>query len=133
MSRTFLAFIMCLMIPISPTFAFPISKNLTCDKAKVILNHTREDAYFDDYTGKIYLSVDWLKTLSEGGQRLVAAHECGHAHGINNEWSADTFSVRKGKKEGWLKLEHVQEMANFNRRDGEPKRGAHLLQVWNEK
>ncbi len=61
----------------------------------------------------IILNPDKLATLPTAVRLYVYAHECGHQIYGASEPRADCYAVRRGKREGWLTAEGMQQICSF--------------------
>ena len=43
----------------------------------------------------------------------IHAHECGHQYRGPDEETADCFAVQRGRRQGWLTLEGLEEVCRF--------------------
>jgi hypothetical protein len=43
----------------------------------------------------------------------IFGHECGHVSGIRDESEADCFGVQRGRREGWLTPQGLDQVCEF--------------------
>jgi hypothetical protein len=76
---------------------------LTCAAAKVVVSNAVPGPGFA-VQGLIMFGPKFLRSYPPLVQRLVFLHECGHQYVGTDESAADCWAVRKGKRQGWLKM-----------------------------
>lgn len=90
-------------------------RTMSCGRTPTLISRR-----FWDYGGAggagrklIILNPDKLATLPKAVRLYVYAHECGHQIYGASEPRADCYAVRRGKREGWLTAEGMQQICNF--------------------
>ena len=93
---------------------------LTIDGHKVICGHrpTVLDPKLDDYgaayPGFLSLNPKHLATIKSTAVTLwIHAHECGHQFRGPDEETADCFAVQRGRRQGWLTPEGLDDVCKF--------------------
>ena len=92
---------------------------LMLDKQTVLCGHrpTVLDPQLDDYgaayPGFLILNPKLMAKLSKPVKLWVFAHECGHQFRGPDEETADCFAVQRGRREGWLTPEGLEEVCRF--------------------
>jgi hypothetical protein len=95
------------------------SGQLTLDKRRMLCGHrpTVLDNQLDDYgaayPGFLILNPRLLTKLSTPVKMWIFAHECGHQFRGPDEETADCFAVQRGRREGWLTPEGLEEVCKF--------------------
>ena len=93
---------------------------LTIDGHKVIcgMRPTVLDSTLDDfgaaYPGFLILNPKLLAKIKSTPVKLwIHAHECGHQFRGPDEETADCFAVQRGRRQGWLTPEGLDEVCRF--------------------
>jgi hypothetical protein len=93
---------------------------LTIDGHKVICGTrpTVLDSTLDDYgaafPGFVILNPKLLARLKSTPVKLwIHAHECGHQFRGADEETADCFAVQRGRRQGWLTPQGLEEVCTF--------------------
>ena len=93
---------------------------LTIDGHKVICGTrpTVLDSTLDDfgaaYPGFLILNPKLLAKIKSTAVKLwIHAHECGHQFRGPDEETADCFAVQRGRRQGWLTPEGLDEVCRF--------------------
>jgi hypothetical protein len=95
------------------------SGQLTLDKRKVYCGQrpTVLDPQLDDYgaayPGFLILNPSLLGRVSTPVKLWIFSHECGHQFRGPDEETADCFAVQRGRREGWLTPEGLDEVCSF--------------------
>lgn len=78
---------------------------------------TVEDSQLDDYgaayPGFLIMNPRLLEKVSTPVKMWIYAHECGHQFRGPDEETADCFAVQRGRRQGWLKPEGLEEVCKF--------------------
>lgn len=78
---------------------------------------TVEDGQLDDYgaayPGFLIMNPRLLEKVSTPVKMWIYAHECGHQFRGPDEETADCFAVQRGRRQGWLKPEGLDEVCKF--------------------
>lgn len=92
---------------------------LTLDNRRVGCGHrpTVLDDQLDDYgaayPGFLILNPRLLGKVSTPVKLWIYAHECGHQFRGPDEETADCFAVQRGRRQGWLTADGVEEICRF--------------------
>lgn len=77
------------------------------------------DSQLDDfgaaYPGFLILNPRLLNKVSTPVKLWIYAHECGHQFRGPDEETADCFAVQRGRRQGWLTEEGLEEVCSFIR------------------
>ena len=96
----------------------PVGK-LTIDGHKVICGtrptvlDNKLDDYGAAYPGFLILNPKLLAKVSTPVKLWIHAHECGHQYRGPDEETADCFAVQRGRRQGWLTAEGLEEVCRF--------------------
>lgn len=75
------------------------------------------DSQLDDfgaaYPGFLILNPRLLKRVSTPVKLWIYAHECAHQFRGPDEETADCFAVQRGRRQGWLTPEGLEEVCTF--------------------
>lgn len=78
---------------------------------------TVEDSQLDDYgaayPGFLIMNPRLLDKVSTPVKNWIYAHECGHQFRGPDEETADCFAVQRGRRQGWLTPEGLDEVCKF--------------------
>ena len=84
-----------------------------CGRRPTVLNSNLDD-YGAAYEGFVILNPKLLAKLKSTPVKLwIHAHECGHQFRGADEETADCFAVQRGRRQGWLKPEGLEEVCLF--------------------
>ena len=93
---------------------------LTIDGHKVVCGRrpTVMDSTLDDFgaafSGYLILNPKLLAKIKSTPVKLwIHAHECGHQFRGPDEETADCFAVQRGRRQGWLTPEGLEEVCRF--------------------
>jgi hypothetical protein len=95
------------------------SGDLRLDGRKVFCGHrpTVLDNNLDDYgaayPGFLILNPKLMNKVSTPVKMWIYAHECGHQFRGPDEETADCFAVQRGKRQGWLDENGLEEVCKF--------------------
>ena len=91
----------------------------TLDKRKQLCGQrpTVVDSQLDDYgaayPGFLIMNPRLLEKVSTPVKQWIYAHECGHQFRGPDEETADCFAVQRGRRQGWLTPEGLEEVCTF--------------------
>ena len=71
------------------------------------------DDYGAAYPGFLILNPKLLARVSMPVKLWIHAHECGHQFRGPDEETADCFAVQRGRRQGWLTPEGLEEVCKF--------------------
>lgn len=87
-------------------------RRMSCGRTPTLISETFWD-YGGAKKGMIILNPTKMNGLSDAVRLYVYAHECGHQVYGPREIRADCYAVERGKREGWLKEEGMEEVCSF--------------------
>jgi hypothetical protein len=86
---------------------------LICGRRPTVLDDTLDD-YGAAYPGFLILNPKFLATIKSTPVKMwIHAHECGHQFRGPDEETADCFAVQRGRREGWLTPQGLDEVCAF--------------------
>lgn len=83
-----------------------------CGKRPVVLDDQLDD-YGAAYPGFLIFNSRLMDKVSTPVKRWIFAHECGHQFRGPDEATADCFAVQRGRREGWLQQQGLEEVCGF--------------------
>lgn len=83
-----------------------------CGQRPTVLDNTLDD-YGAAYSGFIILNPRLMNRVSTPVKLWIYAHECGHQFRGPDEETADCFAVQRGRRQGWLTQEGLEEVCQF--------------------
>src|SRR5437870_565010 len=84
-----------------------------CGRRPTVLNNNLDD-YGAAYQGFVILNPKLLAKLKSTPVKLwIHAHECGHQFRGPDEETADCFAVQRGRRQGWLTPQGLEEVCLF--------------------
>jgi hypothetical protein len=83
-----------------------------CGQRPTVLDDKLDD-YGAAYSGFLILNTRLLSKLSTPVKLWIHAHECGHQFRGEDEETADCFAVQRGRRQGWLTPEGLDEVCKF--------------------
>jgi len=87
-------------------------RRMRCGDLPTLLSHGFWD-YGGATKGRIILNPEKLAKLSDPVRLYIYAHECGHQLYGTKETRADCYSVQRGRREGWLNSEGMDQICHF--------------------
>lgn len=87
-------------------------KRAMCGQRPVVLDGQLDD-YGAAYPGFLILNPKLMGKVSTPVKMWIFAHECGHQFRGPDEDTADCFAVQRGRRQGWLTTDGLQEVCNF--------------------
>jgi hypothetical protein len=87
-------------------------RKVICGKRPTVLDNKLDD-YGAAYPGFLILNPKLLAKVSMPVKLWIHAHECGHQYRGPDEETADCFAVQRGRRQGWLTLEGLDEVCKF--------------------
>jgi len=85
---------------------------LVCGQRPTVLDSNLDD-YGAAYPGFLILNPKLLARVSTTVKLWIHAHECGHQFRGPDEETADCFAVQRGRRQGWLTPEGLEEVCQF--------------------
>lgn len=83
-----------------------------CGQRPVVMDSQLDD-YGAAYPGFLILNPRLLSRVSTPVKLWIFAHECGHQFRGPDEETADCFAVQRGRRQGWLTPEGLEEVCTF--------------------
>lgn len=83
-----------------------------CGQRPTVLDDTLDD-YGAAYPGFLILNPRLLDKVSTPVKLWIYAHECGHQFRGADEQTADCFAVQRGRRQGWLTEDGLEEVCSF--------------------
>lgn len=87
-------------------------RKVICGKRPTVLDSKLDD-YGAAYPGFLILNPKLLARVSTPVKLWIHAHECGHQYRGPDEETADCFAVQRGRRQGWLTPEGLEEVCKF--------------------
>lgn len=87
-------------------------RKMTCGKRPTVLDEKLDD-YGAAYPGFLILNPRLLNKVPPAVKLWIHAHECGHQFRGPDEETADCFAVQRGRRQGWLTPEGLDEVCKF--------------------
>jgi hypothetical protein len=87
-------------------------RKVICGKRPTVLDNKLDD-YGAAYPGFLILNPKLLTRVSPAVKLWIHAHECGHQYRGPDEETADCFAVQRGRRQGWLTPEGLEEVCRF--------------------
>jgi hypothetical protein len=88
-------------------------RKVICGRRPTVLNSKLDD-YGSAYPGFLILNPKGLASIKSTAVKLwIHAHECGHQFRGPDEETADCFAVQRGRREGWLTPQGLEEVCAF--------------------
>jgi hypothetical protein len=87
-------------------------KRMLCGNRPTVLDSQLDD-YGAAYPGFLILNPRLMAKISTPVKMWIHAHECGHQFRGPDEETADCFAVQRGRREGWLTPEGLNEVCQF--------------------
>ena len=88
------------------------NKRVYCGQRPTVLDPNLDD-YGAAYPGFLILNPRLLARVSTPVKLWIHAHECGHQFRGPDEETADCFAVQRGRREGWLTPQGLEEVCEF--------------------
>lgn len=83
-----------------------------CGRRPTVLDEKLDD-YGAAYPGFLILNPKLMEKVSLPVKLWIHAHECGHQYRGPDEETADCFAVQRGRRQGWLTSEGLEEVCRF--------------------
>ena len=87
-------------------------RKLICGRRPTVLDEKLDD-YGAAYPGFLILNPKLMAKVSTPVKLWIHAHECGHQYRGPDEETADCFAVQRGRRQGWLTAEGLEEVCRF--------------------
>ena len=83
-----------------------------CGQRPTVIDNKLDD-YGAAYPGFLIMNPRLLNRVSTPVKQWIYAHECGHQFRGPDEETADCFAVQRGRRQGWLTQEGLNEVCTF--------------------
>lgn len=87
-------------------------QKMTCGQRPTVLDNQLDD-YGAAYPGFLILNPRLIAKVSTTVKLWIFSHECGHQFRGPDEETADCFAVQRGRRQGWLSTEGLEEICRF--------------------
>lgn len=87
-------------------------RKFLCGTRPTVIDDNLDD-YGAAYPGFIILNIKLLSRLPTPVKQWIYSHECGHQFRGPDEETADCFAVQRGRREGWLTPEGLDQACEF--------------------
>ena len=87
-------------------------RKLVCGRRPTVLDEKLDD-YGAAYPGFLILNPKLMSKVTTPVKLWIHAHECGHQYRGPDEETADCFAVQRGRRQGWLTPEGLEEVCRF--------------------
>lgn len=87
-------------------------RRVSCGHRPTVLDNTLDD-YGAAYPGFLILNPRLMNKVSTAVKMWIHAHECGHQFRGPDEETADCFAVQRGRRQGWLTEQGLDEVCAF--------------------
>lgn len=91
---------------------FDNKRRLSCGQRPTVLDSQLDD-FGAAYPGFLILNPRLLSKISMPVKMWIFSHECGHQFRGPDEETADCFAVQRGRREGWLTPDGLEEVCKF--------------------
>ena len=85
---------------------------MLCGQRPTVLDNQLDD-YGAAYPGFLILNPRLIERVPLVVRKWIFAHECGHQFRGPDEETADCFAVQRGRRQGWLTPEGLDEICSF--------------------
>ena len=85
---------------------------MQCGTRATVIDDNLDD-YGAAYPGFIILNTKLLLRLPQPVMLWIYSHECGHQFRGPDEETADCFGVQRGRREGWLNEQGLNDVCDF--------------------
>lgn len=89
-------------------------RRMTCGQRPTVIDDQLDD-YGAAYPGFLILNSKLMSRVPTSVKLWIYAHECGHQFRGPDEETADCFAVQRGRRQGWLTPEGLEEICAFIR------------------
>lgn len=87
-------------------------RKAVCGQRPTVLDSQLDD-YGAAYPGFLILNPKLMSRVSTPVKLWIFAHECGHQFRGPDEETADCFAVQRGRRQGWLTPDGLDEVCKF--------------------
>jgi hypothetical protein len=85
---------------------------MVCGQRPTVLDGQLDD-YGAAYPGFLIINPKLITKVATPVKLWIYAHECGHQFRGPDEETADCFAVQRGRRQGWLSPEGLEEVCRF--------------------
>jgi hypothetical protein len=85
---------------------------LYCGKRPTVIDNNLDD-YGAAYPGFLIMNMRFLSKVTTPVKLWIYSHECGHQFRGPDEETADCFAVQRGRRQGWLSPEGLEQICKF--------------------
>ena len=96
-------------------------RRMTCGQRPTVIDDQLDD-YGAAYPGFLILNSKLMARVPTAVKQWIYAHECGHQFRGPDEETADCFAVQRGRRQGWLTPDGLEEICSFIR----PSKGSSM-------
>lgn len=89
-------------------------RRMTCGKRPVVIDPNLDD-YAAAYPGFLILNPTKIEQVEPTVAWWIFKHECAHQFKGPDEETADCWAVQRGRAEGWLKPDGIEQICHFIR------------------
>ena len=89
-------------------------QRMICGRRPTVLDPSLDD-YGAAYPGFLILNPSLISRVPTAVKRWIFAHECGHQFRGPSEEKADCFAVQRGRRQGWLTTDGLNQICKFIR------------------
>lgn len=97
------------------------NRRMTCGQRPTVIDDKLDD-YGAAYPGFLILNSKLMARVPTSVKLWIYAHECGHQFRGPDEETADCFAVQRGRRQGWLTPDGLEEICSFIR----PSKGSSM-------
>ncbi len=87
-------------------------RKMTCGHRPTVMDNQLDD-YGAAYPGFLILNPRLIAKVPTVVKQWIFAHECGHQFRGPDEETADCFAVQRGRRQGWLTVDGLDEICKF--------------------
>ncbi|MEZ5775432.1 MAG: hypothetical protein R3D33_12225 [Hyphomicrobiaceae bacterium] len=87
-------------------------RRMSCGRRPTVIDPNLDD-FGAAYPGFLILNPVRLSTVPPPVAMWIYSHECGHQFRGPDEETADCFAVQRGRRQGWLTPQGVEQICNF--------------------
>ncbi len=88
-------------------------RRIGCSGRATVLDPQLNDYAAAPYPQFVILNMPYIAKVPTAVKLWIYSHECGHLLGGPDESKADCFAVRRGRRDGWLTPQGLDQVCNF--------------------
>ena len=88
------------------------NRRMTCGQRPTVIDDQLDD-YGAAYPGFLILNSKLMARVPTAVKQWIYSHECGHQFRGPDEETADCFAVQRGRRQGWLTPDGLEEICSF--------------------